>query len=86
MKFELNLFSGKFVSYKAQSLTQAFPKLLLIPYGEELGSLCLTLQPNLRISAKDALKHLYFSDLPNNVFDLPNSKTTYLTKLIYCQI
>jgi cyclin-dependent kinase 14 len=65
----------KFVSYKAQPLTQSFPKLSSISYGEALASLCLKLQPNLRISAKDALKHLYFSDMPTKVFDLPNNSS-----------
>jgi cyclin-dependent kinase 14 len=62
-------------------LTQSFPKLSSISYGEALASLCLKLQPNLRISAKDALKHLYFSDMPTKVFDLPNSESSFVAIL-----
>lgn len=72
-----NLKKGQIVSYRAQSLTQAFPKLSSIAFGEELAELCLRLQPRLRISAKDALKHKYFCDLPQRVFEIPENVSIF---------
>lgn len=79
--------AGHVVKYRSQPLVQAFPKLSSVGFGEELAELCLKLEPKHRISAKNALKHKYFSDLPQQIFNLADSErssafdthTTYLT-------
>ncbi|CAG2162341.1 unnamed protein product [Oppiella nova] len=68
---------GQLVTYRAQPLSQAFPKLSSIAYGEELAEMCLKLMPRLRISAKDALKHRYFCDLPQQVFQLNDNVSIF---------
>lgn len=72
--FSCDIFLAKFVSHKPHPLKRSFPRLSSIPYCEELASLCLKLQPNHRISAKEALRHHYFLDLPPKVFNLSDSK------------
>ncbi|CAG2112477.1 unnamed protein product, partial [Medioppia subpectinata] len=61
------------VSYRTQSLSEAFPKLSSVDFGQQLAEMCLKLKPKQRISALDALKHEYFNDLPQQVFHLNDS-------------
>lgn len=62
----------KFVYYKSQSLSSAYPKLKDASKAEALATVFLQLQPHNRISAKDALYHKYFCDLPPKIYDLPD--------------
>ncbi|XP_054168085.1 cyclin-dependent kinase 14-like isoform X2 [Oppia nitens] len=68
---------GHNITYKSQPLSQAFSALLSVTFGEELAEMCLKLEPKFRISAKDALKHKYFSDLPKQIFTLDDTISIY---------
>ncbi|KAK9695010.1 negative regulator of the PHO system [Basidiobolus ranarum] len=54
-------YRNNFPFYSPQNLSQILP--MIDPYGIDLLSRMLQYQPHLRISAKDALQHVYFQDL-----------------------
>ena len=60
----------KFGSYRPQRLSAIIPKLAHIAQAESLANGLLQLQPEKRISAKEALAHSYFADLPRAVYSL----------------
>lgn len=60
----------RFEFYRQQRLSAVIPKLAHIPYAERLATHLLPLNPRMRISAKDAMRHEYFSDLPAKVYQL----------------
>ncbi|ESO10896.1 hypothetical protein HELRODRAFT_132019, partial [Helobdella robusta] len=57
--------------------SQCFPKLGRIPYAEPLVVCMLQVMPQRRISALEALRHAYFSDLPSALFDLPDDVSIF---------
>jgi len=61
-----------FVDFPPQRLGIVAPKLLLIAGAESLATEMVQCVPKKRISATDAIRHVYFSDLPKEVFTLPN--------------
>ncbi|KAK9722914.1 negative regulator of the PHO system [Basidiobolus ranarum] len=54
-------FRNNFPYYPPQNLAHIFPN--MDPFGIDLLARMLQYQPHLRISAKDALQHVYFQDL-----------------------
>ncbi|KAL4217160.1 Cyclin-dependent kinase 14 [Mactra antiquata] len=67
----------RFVSYNKQCLSTIVPKLAYLPHAEELASEFLQMDPKLRITAKAAMKHEYFSDLPPKIHELPDVSSIY---------
>ncbi|CAL1270123.1 unnamed protein product [Larinioides sclopetarius] len=67
----------KFGHYAPQSLSAAFPRITEINQGENLAHSFLQLQPRLRISATEALRHIYFDELPPKIYDLPEQVSIY---------
>lgn len=67
----------KFGRYKPQRFSSVFPKLKDVSHAENLVSDFLQLQPHLRISAKEAVHHKYFADMPPKVYDLPAFVSIY---------
>ncbi|KAI2804511.1 Cyclin-dependent kinase 14 [Blomia tropicalis] len=59
-------------AYVAQTLGQSFPKLTQMNQAESLARSFLNLEPRNRISARDALHHPFFSDLPSKLYELPD--------------
>ncbi|XP_014663177.1 PREDICTED: cyclin-dependent kinase 14-like [Priapulus caudatus] len=70
--------SEKFGKYAHKRLSQVIPKLLQIPYAEKLASQCLQLNPSKRISAKEAMSHMFFSDLPPKIMDLSDVASIFV--------
>lgn len=66
-----------FVDFPPQRLGIIAPKLLLIPGAESLATEMVQCVPKNRISAIDAMRHVYFSDLPKEVFTLPNVSSIF---------
>ncbi|ORX94227.1 cyclin-dependent protein kinase [Basidiobolus meristosporus CBS 931.73] len=58
---QLPAFRNNFPYYPPQNLAQILPN--IDPFGIDLLARMLQYQPHLRISAKDALQHVYFQDL-----------------------
>lgn len=69
-----SILADKFQSYPPQRLGQAFPNLPLTPHAEDLAALFLQLDPRKRISACEAMHHVFFSVLPGAVYHLPASE------------
>ncbi|GIX81214.1 cyclin-dependent kinase 14 [Caerostris extrusa] len=67
----------KFGHYQSQPLSAAFPRITEICQGENLAYSFLQLQPRLRISASEALRHTYFDELPPKIYDLPEQVSIY---------
>ncbi|GIX92351.1 cyclin-dependent kinase 14 [Caerostris darwini] len=67
----------KFGHYQSQPLSAAFPRITEICQGENLAYSFLQLQPRLRISATEALRHTYFDELPPKIYDLPEQVSIY---------
>ncbi|XP_054722380.1 cyclin-dependent kinase 14-like [Uloborus diversus] len=67
----------KFGHHKPQVLSAAFPRLTEITLGEKLAQSFLQLQPRLRISASEAIRHAYFKELPPKIYDLPEQVSIY---------
>lgn len=61
-----------FVCYPPRRLGVVAPKLLSIPGAESLATEMVQCIPKNRISASDALRHHYFTDLPKEIFNLPD--------------
>ena len=74
LPFSYLTISDKFGYYPRCRLSQCIPKLAHIPYAENLADQLLQLMPNLRISARVAMRHKYFEDLPQKIYELPDGK------------
>ncbi|XP_013408537.1 cyclin-dependent kinase 14-like [Lingula anatina] len=72
-----NYKKGKFYKYSRQRLSQAIPKLGLVRHAEDLANHFLQLDSAKRISAKNAMYHDYFSDLPPRIHELPDVASIY---------
>lgn len=64
----------KWIYFERRDIKMVFKKLAEDVNAEDLCLKCLSLQPESRISAKDAMKHNYFKCLPSQLFNLPESK------------
>ncbi|KAK2560431.1 Cyclin-dependent kinase 14 [Acropora cervicornis] len=71
-----------FVDYPPQRLGVVAPKLLSIPGAESLATELVQSIPKNRISATDALRHLYFTDLPKEIFTLSDGQMAPWRRLI----
>lgn len=67
----------KFVTYPRQSMSSVIPKLAYLPHAEDLVSEFLQMDPRKRISAKDAMRHEYFCDLPPKIHELPDASSVF---------
>lgn len=70
------IWSVRNTSYVPQKLGQAFHKLTSIQHAVSLANAFLNLEPRKRISAKDALHHAFFAELPSKLHTLPDRKCT----------
>ncbi|CAH1788192.1 unnamed protein product [Owenia fusiformis] len=68
---------SRFHTYNRQCLALAVPKLANVPHAENLAEKFLQLCPRRRISAKVALRHQYFSDLPHSVYLLADDASIF---------
>lgn len=64
----------RFMFYERRDLKTVFRELADDPDAEDLALKCLSLRPEFRISARDAMKHPYFRCLPPPIFRLPESE------------
>lgn len=69
--------TDSFVNYPPQRLGVVAPKLLSIPGAESLATELVQSVPKNRISATDALRHLYFTDLPKEIFTLSDVSSIF---------
>lgn len=69
--------SHKFVQYNPQPLSSLVPKLGYIPHAEHLANQLLQMHPYRRISARAALNHDYFKDLPPKIHELPDASSIF---------
>jgi cyclin-dependent kinase 14 len=56
--------------YRPQRLSDAWPILYDIPFAENLANQLLQQRAQKRIGAEQALRHRYFSDLPQKIHEL----------------
>jgi len=68
---------ANFHHYSSQPLSLVIPKLAHIPYAEQLAHHLLQLEPVKRISAKLAMRHQYFDDLPSKIHQLPEETSLF---------
>ena len=63
------------------TLVLAFP-FLFIEHFTRLSDFFVVFQcvPKNRISASDAMSHVFFSDLPKEIFSLPNGRSYFFTR------
>ncbi|XP_078344855.1 cyclin-dependent kinase 14-like isoform X2 [Oculina patagonica] len=66
-----------FVDFPPQRLGIVAPKLLLLTGAESLATEMVQCNPKNRVSATDAMRHAYFSDLPKEVCTLPNVSSIF---------
>lgn len=66
-----------FVDFPPQRLGLVVPKLLLLSGAESLATEMVQCDPRNRISASDAMKHVYFSDLPKEIRSLPDESSIF---------
>lgn len=66
-----------FVDFPPQRLGLVAPKLLLLSGAESLATEMVQCDPRNRISASDAMKHVYFSDLPKEIRSLPDESSIF---------
>ena len=72
--FSVFSIAAKFGLYPQCRLSQVIGKLAHIPYAEALAEQLLRLEPAQRVSARVALRHKYFEDLPPAVYTLPDGQ------------
>ena len=63
--------------YTGRKFGHAWPRLFDIPYAEKLASMLLQLRAQERISANEAIKHPYFSDLPYALYELRDHRSIF---------
>ncbi|KAF6032781.1 hypothetical protein EB796_008918 [Bugula neritina] len=61
------VFADKIRSYPLRPVTRVVPRLTSLKHAADLAGKLLSLRPEKRITAADAMKHAYFSDLPEVV-------------------
>ncbi|XP_027045206.1 cyclin-dependent kinase 14-like isoform X2 [Pocillopora damicornis] len=66
-----------FVDFQPQRLGLVAPKLLLLSGAESLATEMVQCDPRNRISASDAMKHVYFSDLPKEIHSLLDESSIF---------
>lgn len=71
-----------FVDFPPQRLGIVAPKLLLLTGAESLATGMVQCVPRNRISATDAMRHAYFSNLPKEVLTLPNGSSIFTVAAI----
>lgn len=69
--------SAKFGVYQKQPLYCCVPKLSFVPHAAELASRFLEMEPTKRISAAQARRHEYFTDLPPKIHELPDAASIF---------
>ena len=57
-----------------QRLGHAWPRLLEVPFAENLANMLLQPKAGKRIGAEQALRHRYFSDLPPTIHELSDGE------------
>ncbi|XP_046556004.1 cyclin-dependent kinase 14-like [Haliotis rubra] len=67
----------KFGVFVRQPLSCCIPKLSFVQHAEDLAAKLLQMEPCRRLSAKLAMKHDYFRDLPPKIHDLPDSASVF---------
>lgn len=72
---------AKFNKYPGRELTRAFPRLVSLRHAADLAARLLQLVPERRLTAAEALRHPYFTDLPEAVHLLRHG--TYLRTYKY---
>ncbi|XP_054285795.1 cyclin-dependent kinase 14 isoform X2 [Macrosteles quadrilineatus] len=73
----------KLVFYRGQKLGLSFPRLYDIVEGESMASSLLQLNPDDRIGAEEALRHRYFFNLPEKLYELPDETSIFSVHGIY---
>ena len=72
--------------YRATALGRVWPRLQDLNFGEQLVSLMLQARAGRRVSADQALRHRYFSDLPASLLTLHPQQSLYTVPgLEFCQ-
>ena len=72
--------------YRASALGRVWPRLQDLNFGEQLVSLMLQARAGRRVSADQALRHRYFSDLPASLLTLHPQQSLYTVPgLEFCQ-
>ena len=69
--------------YRATALGRVWPRLEDLNFGEQLVSLMLQVRAGRRVSADQALRHRYFSDLPASLHTLHPQQTIFSTQEVY---
>ncbi|WAR10007.1 CDK14-like protein [Mya arenaria] len=67
----------KFVVYSKQGVSMVIPKLSYLPHAEDLVNDFLQMDPKKRISAREAMTHDYFCDLPPKIHELPAASSIF---------
>ena len=65
--------------YRPVALGRVWPRLQDLSFGEQLVSLMLQARAGRRVSAEQALRHRYFSDLPASLHSLHPQQTIFST-------
>ena len=69
--------------YRASPLARVWPRLQDLNFGEQLVGLMLELRAGRRVSADQALRHRYFTDLPASLHSLHPQETIFSTEEVY---
>ena len=64
----------KYIYFERRDIKTVFKVLEEDANAEDLALKCLSLRPDFRISAKNAMNHSYFKCLPPEILKLPESK------------
>ncbi|XP_065051684.1 cyclin-dependent kinase 14-like isoform X2 [Rhopilema esculentum] len=73
-----NLFTTEdFDNYSEKDISAFIPRLNEIDGAEDIASKMIQCHPERRITCDEALRHSYFSDLPKEVYVLPNSASIF---------
>ncbi|XP_045136500.1 cyclin-dependent kinase 14-like isoform X4 [Portunus trituberculatus] len=67
----------RLVLHRPRRLANVFPRLNDIPHAESLATQFLQIQPNKRISSEAALRHTYFDDLPQQIYELDADQSIF---------
>ncbi|XP_045606427.1 cyclin-dependent kinase 14 [Procambarus clarkii] len=67
----------RLVLHRQRRLASLFPRLNDIPHAESLATQFLQIQPNKRISSEGALRHTYFAELPQQIYELDADQSIF---------